>query len=62
VIARALQAERNLTSGKALRAAALATLFLTVLAGAVQSTIDTGDFTTFWDGIWWAIVTVTTVG
>jgi voltage-gated potassium channel len=62
LIGRALQAERNLGSGNALRLAALATIFLTVLAGAVQSTIDTGDFTSFWDGVWWAVVTVTTVG
>jgi hypothetical protein len=44
VVARALQAERNLTSGNALRLVALATLFLTVIAGAVQSTVDTHDF------------------
>jgi voltage-gated potassium channel len=62
VISRALQAERRMSSGSALRAAALATIFLTVLAGAVQSTVDTGDFATFWDGVWWAVVTVTTVG
>lgn len=62
VVARALQAERNLTSGNALRLVALATLFLTVIAGAVQSTVDTRDFATFWDGVWWAVVTVTTVG
>jgi voltage-gated potassium channel len=62
VISRALQAERRLTSGNSLRLATLATVFLTVVAGAVQSTIDTRDFSTFWDGVWWAIVTVTTVG
>jgi voltage-gated potassium channel len=62
VIARALQAERRLASGNALRLAALATLFLTVIAGAVQSTVDTRDFASFWDGVWWAVVTVTTVG
>jgi voltage-gated potassium channel len=62
VVARALQAERRLTSGNALRLAALATLFLTVMAGAVQSTVDSRDFASFWDGVWWAVVTVTTVG
>ena len=62
VIARALQAERRLASGNALRLAALATVFLTVVAGAVQATVDTTDFATFWDGVWWAVVTVTTVG
>jgi len=62
VISRALQAERRMSSGSALRLAALATVFLTVLAGAVQSTVDTGEFKTFWDGVWWAVVTVTTVG
>ena len=39
---------------------ALGTIFLTVIAGAVQATIDTGDVKTFWDGVWWAVVTVTT--
>ena len=39
VVARALQAERRLTSGSALRFAALATIFLTVIAGAVQSVV-----------------------
>ena len=62
IIGRALQAERRLTSTSVFRFAALGTVFLTVLAGAVQSTIDTRDFKTFWDGVWWAIVTVTTVG
>jgi voltage-gated potassium channel len=62
VIGRALQAERRLTSGNALRLAVLATVFLTVAAGAVQATVDTRDFESFWDGVWWAVVTVTTVG
>src|SRR5262249_35724195 len=57
-----LQAERRLTSTNVFRFAALGTIFLTVIAGAVESTIDTGDFKSFWDGVWWAVVTVTTVG
>jgi len=35
---------------------------LTVIAGAVQAEIDTKDFHSVWDGVWWAVVTVTTVG
>jgi voltage-gated potassium channel len=62
IVSRALQAERRLTSASVFRFVGLATIFLTVIAGAVQATVDTGDFKTFWDGVWWAIVTVTTVG
>jgi voltage-gated potassium channel len=62
LIGRALVAERRLTSTNAFRFTALSTIFLTVIAGAVQSTIDTGDFPKFWEGVWWAVVTVTTVG
>ena len=62
IISRALQAERRLTSADIFRYVALATVFLTVIAGAVEATVDTGDFKTFWDGVWWAVVTVTTVG
>lgn len=62
VISRALQAERRLTSTNAFRLASLATIFLVVIAGAVQATVDHGEFKTFWDGTWWAVVTVTTVG
>jgi hypothetical protein len=38
------RANRRLSSGKALRFMALATIFLTAIAGAVQSTIDAGEF------------------
>ena len=62
VIGRSLQAERRLSSASVFRFAALGTVFLTVLAGAVQSTFDSGDFKSYWDGVWWAAVTVTTVG
>jgi voltage-gated potassium channel len=62
IVSRALQAERHLTKASVFRFVSLATIFLTVIAGAVQATVDTGDFKTFWDGVWWAVVTVTTVG
>jgi ion channel len=41
---------------------ALITVFVVVVSGAVESVIDTGDFHSLWDAIWWAVVTVTTVG
>jgi voltage-gated potassium channel len=62
IVSRALQAERQLTTASVFRFVSLATIFLTVIAGAIQATVDTGDFKTFWDGVWWAVVTVTTVG
>jgi voltage-gated potassium channel len=62
VISRALQAERRLGTAGTFRFVGLATVFLVVVAGAVQSTVDAGEFKTFWDGVWWAVVTVTTVG
>lgn len=62
VISRALQAERRLTSRAGFRFVALATAFLVVLAGAVQAEVDASEFHGLWDGIWWAVVTVTTVG
>jgi voltage-gated potassium channel len=41
---------------------ALVTLVLGVLAGFVVTLIDKQDFPTFGDGVWWAIVTLGTVG
>jgi voltage-gated potassium channel len=62
IVARALQAERRLTSGDSLRIAAILTVTAIVIGGAAERTVAEGDFATFWDGIWWAVVTVTTVG
>jgi voltage-gated potassium channel len=62
IIARAIRAERALTSGTTLRLVALITLFIVVVAGAAQSAFDAGEFPSVWDGVWWAVVTVTTVG
>jgi voltage-gated potassium channel len=62
IIARAIQAERRLTSGQTFRVVALVTVFIVVVAGAAQATFDANEFTSVCDGVWWAVVTVTTVG
>lgn len=62
IVSRALQAEKRLTSGDSLRIAALLTLAAVVVAGAAQSAVDAGEFGSLWDGVWWAMQTVTTVG
>jgi voltage-gated potassium channel len=62
ILGRAVQAERRLSSGDALRFMAVATVFLAVIAGAAEATLNEGEFKTLWDGVWWAFVTVTTVG
>ena len=62
IVSRAIQAEKRLTSGETLRFVALITVFIVVIAGAAQSTFDAEEFDSIWDGVWWAVVTVTTVG
>lgn len=62
ILGRALQAERALTAGATFRFVALVTVFVVVVSGAAQYAVDPGDFPSLWDGIWWAVVTVTTVG
>ena len=62
IVARALQAERRLTSGDSLRVAAILTVTAIVVAGAAEAAVNAGEFPGLWDGIWWAVVTVTTVG
>jgi voltage-gated potassium channel len=51
-----------LSSGTAFRIAALLTMLVVVVAGAAETLVDHEDFPTTWDGVWWAVVTVTTVG
>lgn len=62
LLSRALQRERALTSGQTFRFVALLTILVVVVGGAAEATVDSGDFSSVWSGIWWAVVTVTTVG
>ncbi|MGH3081771.1 MAG: potassium channel family protein [Gaiellaceae bacterium] len=62
ILARALQAQRRITSGDALKIASLVTVAVVVVAGGAQSIFASGEFGSLWDGIWWATTTITTVG
>jgi voltage-gated potassium channel len=48
------------------RRAALAiggvTVIVTVISGVAMRWVDQTDFDSIWDGLWWAVQTVTTVG
>jgi voltage-gated potassium channel len=39
-----------------------ATAVVVVLAGALMSLVDNGEYPNVWIGMWWALQTVTTVG
>lgn len=62
LVLRAIRAERSISTGTTLRLIALLTVFVVVVAGAAEATVDSHDFPRVWDGVWWATVTVTTVG
>jgi voltage-gated potassium channel len=62
LLTRAVQRERVVSSGATFRFVAVLTVGIVVLSGSVQALVDSGDFPSTWDGIWWAVVTVTTVG
>ena len=62
IISRAIQAQRRMASAELFRIVALTTLFLVVVAGAAQAAFHADEFESIWDGVWWAVVTVTTVG
>jgi voltage-gated potassium channel len=59
---RVLQRERVVSSGAAFRFIAVLTVAAVVVGGSAMALIDTKDVPSTWDGIWWAVVTVTTVG
>jgi voltage-gated potassium channel len=62
IVTRALQRERAVTSGATFRLVALLTLVIVVVGGSVEALVDSKHVHSTWDGIWWAVVTVTTVG
>jgi voltage-gated potassium channel len=62
ILGRAIQAERRLTAGTAFTIVALVTLFIVVVAGTAEAIVDAREFHSTWAGIWWAVVTITTVG
>jgi voltage-gated potassium channel len=54
--------ERAVASRRVFPYLAVVTLALGLLAGFVVTLVDKKDFPTFGDGVWWAIVTLGTVG
>ena len=59
---RAVASERVLSSRRGFRYIALLTVLLVVIAGFGIHLADVGEFDNSWRGIYWAVVTVTTVG
>jgi voltage-gated potassium channel len=53
---------RNFFSLEGLRWAAIATGIVVVAGGAAFSAVETDDDLTIWDGLYWSITTVTTIG
>ncbi len=62
ILTRAVQRERSVTSEATFRLVALLTLIVVVVSGAVEALVESHEFPSTWDGIWGAVVTVTTVG
>jgi voltage-gated potassium channel len=56
------QTERAVINRRVFPYLALVTLGLGLLAGFLVTLVDKKDFPTFGDGVWWAIVTLGTVG
>jgi voltage-gated potassium channel len=52
IFTRLVQRERAVSSGTALRIAALLTLLVVVIAGAVETLVDHSEVPSTWDGIW----------
>jgi voltage-gated potassium channel len=61
-LARGFVAMRRLFTREGVRYAAITTVFLVLIAGAAFAAIEKEQHLSAWDGIYWAISTVTTVG
>jgi voltage-gated potassium channel len=61
-LARGFVAMRRLFTPEGVRYAAMTTAFLVLIAGAAFAAIEKDQNLSAWDGIYWAISTVTTVG
>jgi voltage-gated potassium channel len=57
-----MRTQRAVASRRVFPYLALVTLALGLLGGFVVTLVDKRDFPTFGDGVWWAIVTLGTVG
>ena len=56
------RAQRAVVTGRVVPYLAGMTAALAVLTGFIATLVDREDFPTFGDGVWWAIVTLATVG
>ncbi len=52
----------TITARRAAFAIAMVTVVITVASGVAMRSIDSEEFGSVWDGMWWAVQTVTTVG
>jgi voltage-gated potassium channel len=59
---RAILIARRLFHPSGLRYVVVLVLLFVGVAGAAVAMVDSGNVESIWDGIWWAFVTVTTVG
>ena len=53
---------KNLLSLEGIRYAAFLVIFIVILGGAAYASVEREQDLSTWDGIWWAISTLTTVG
>jgi voltage-gated potassium channel len=62
VLVRAIVLARRVFSLEGLRDAAVISLVTVLAGGAAFAAVEKGEDLSAWDGVWWAITTVTTVG